>query len=190
MGLITYNNNIVFQFVDAVNAKGQFEKGQTESGILLQASFDDSAKDPRWVTVTAVGEKCTVQVGQQVLLPNLRWTSGFKHNGEMFWKTDESQAVAVRDNPQSFLRPLTSYVIFSHRKPERVGFAGKLMIVGGHAESASGRVLLLGPDASPELKGATFWYNDTNFTDNFRHGQFDMAFIKDENILAYEPVGE
>lgn len=187
MSLQPIKNNIIFKFVDKVNAKGQFEKERTESGIILQSSFDDSAKEPRWVNVVAVGPDCTVKPGQQVLLPNLRWTQGFKHEGEMMWKSDESQAVAVRDTPESTLHALATNVIFVHRKPKSTPSYAGLTVVGGHVDNPSGVIIAIGPECYDELKGATFFYDGTNFTDNFSHGGFSLAFIKEENILAYEP---
>lgn len=187
MSLLPIKNTIIFKFVDKVNAKGQFEKERTESGIILQSSFDDSAKDPRWVNIVAVGPDCTLKPGQQALLPNLRWTQGFKHEGEMMWKTDESQVAAFRDGPDTTLQAMTNHVIFVHRKQKQVQSYAGLTVVGGHVDTPSGVAIALGPDCQEDLKGATFYYDNTNFTDNFQHGGFSLAFIKDDNILAYEP---
>ena len=100
MKLTPVGNNIAFTFLDRVNSKGEFEPDPTASGILLQASFDDSAKQPRWANVVAVGPRCeTIKPGMQILLPNLRWTSHFKVDGQKVWRSDETQVAAYRASP-------------------------------------------------------------------------------------------
>lgn len=187
MKLLPITKNIIFKFVDKVNAKGEFEKGQTESGILLQSSFDDSAKSPRWVDVVAVGPDCTlVQPGFQALLPNLRWTPNFKVDGEMMWRTDETEVVAVRAAPQAQVIPLKNVVLF--KRHEKVAFksTGLIVVMGGNTDTPSGTVIDAGPDAASELvAGSTIYFDDTNFTDTFVHGGVTMSFIKDDSILAY-----
>jgi co-chaperonin GroES (HSP10) len=181
------SNGIAFEFIDRVNSKGEFEKESTASGIVLKASFDDSAKEPRWVKVIAVGPSCTIKVGQQVLLPNLRWTSGLKFEGVRVWMSDESQAVAVRDTPFAPIEPLTNVVLFKQNpKADLKSTSGIIVVIGGSDETPTGVVLHLGPKVSPELVvGTTIYYNDTNFTDTFRHAGVTMSFIKDDSILAY-----
>lgn len=186
MNLTPITNGIIFKFLDAVNSRGEFEKSSTAAGIILKSSVDDSAKDPRWVEIVAVGPDCTVKPGQQLLLPNLRWTSGFKHNGQRMWKTDQVQAAAVRNTPDSEVEPLASFVIFTPiRKAEITSTISGLVVVGGVSETAKGTVVSVGPEASPEVLATTIYYDDTNFSDTFKHNGVTMSFIKDENILAY-----
>lgn len=186
MNIKPINNNIIFTFVDRVNSKGEFEKEQTESGILLQSSFDDSAKSPRWVNVVAVGPECKdIKVGMQALLPNLRWTSYVKVNDQKVWRSDETQAVAYRTSPDSAVVPIGSTVIFTQKKKEAVRSSGMFLLVGGNDDTPSGVAIAVGPEADQDLAGATFFYNDTNFTDTFVHGGVEMSFIKDDSILAY-----
>jgi len=191
MTLNPINNNIIFSFVDPVNSKGEFEKGTTESGIILQSSFDDSAKSPRWGNVVSVGPACTVKVGQQILMPNLRWTSGFTHDGQRLWKTDETQIVATRDNESSKLHMLRNVVAFVQRTADsKMRTVGSLTVIGRNTDTPRGVVIVNGPDCPAELHRATIYYDDTNFTDMFSHGGFQLAFISDDNILAYTPHGE
>lgn len=192
MNVTPINNNIIFTFVDRVNSKGEFEQDSTPAGILLNASFDDSAKSPRWVNVVAVGSKCTaIKPGDQVLLPNLRWTSHIKFDDKKLWRSDESQAVAVRDHAEAEIRPLSTYVLFEETRVESVRASGLILVVGASDETPSGTVAHVGPDVAGELAvGAKIFYNDTNFTDRFVHNGRNLSFIKDESILAYEAPGE
>lgn len=186
MKIMPINNNIIFTFVDRVNSKGEFEREKTESGILLQSSFDESAKSPRWVNVVAVGPECKhVKVGMQALLPNLRWTSHIEVEERKVWRSDETQVVAVRDNPTSNISPLTSVVLFKQAEKQQLRSSGLIIVVGNDGNTPSGTVIAVGPDAEPALAGATIYYDDTNFTDTFVHNGVTLSFIKDENILAY-----
>lgn len=184
--LAPIKNNIIFKFNDPVNAKGEFEKGTTETGIVLKSNFDDSAKEPRWVTVVAVGPECTIKPGQHALLPNLRWTSGFKHLGERLWKSDQSQVVATRETANGEAVPLTNHVIFRmNKKADLKPASGIIIVVGGSGDTASGVVVSVGPDADAELVGSTIYFDDTNFTDTYTANRVSYSFIKDENILAF-----
>jgi co-chaperonin GroES (HSP10) len=194
MNIKAIKNGFIFQFVDAVNAKGEFEKGTTDTGIILKATFDDSAKQPRWVNVVSVGPECkNIKEGDQVLLPALRWTAASKLEGQSIWKSDETQIVARRPRGDSTnsLVPLASYVIFT---PVKSGTAtasasGLLVVIGNVGDTPKGTVVQTGPDASPELTvGSTIFYNDANFFETFTDGGTEYAFIKDENILMFEPA--
>lgn len=185
MKIVPINNNIIFTFVDRVNAKGEFEREKTESGIFLQSSFDESAKSPRWVNVIAVGPECKhIKTGMQALLPNLRWTSNIKIGERMVWRSDETQAVAYRETSASEIKPLTNIVLFKQQAKEQMRASGLLIVVGNNTDTPSGTVVAIGPDADPSLAGSTIYYNDTNFTDTFTHAGTTMSFIKDDDILA------
>lgn len=189
MNITAIKKGFLFQFVDAVNTKGEFEKGETDSGIILKATFDDSAKQTRWVNVVAAGSECIdVQVGEQALLPALRWTEASKFEGQKIWKSDETQVAAVRQPGGSF-RPISSYVIFKQIKPAVQQQSSGLLIVVSHTaeNTPKGEVVSIGPDATPELENSYIYYNDPNFFDTFVHDGVEYSFIKDENILMYEP---
>ncbi len=190
MNIKPLKNNFAFTFVDRVNSKGEFEKERTDSGIYLKGSFDDSAKQPRWVDVIAVGPDCTVvAVGDRVLLPNLRWTSHFKVEDRKVWRSDETEIAAIARSGQ--LQAFGSFVLFIRTKKDMVRSTGGLYIVGGTSdETPSGTVFNVGPKVDGDLKpGNILYFNDTNFTDEFTFAGIQLAFIKDENILAVDDNG-
>lgn len=99
MSIRAIYNHILFKFVDKVNTQGQFEEGTTSSGIILQANTDDSAKKPRWATIVSIGPDCSEIFNDpniEILVDNLKWTPGVKHNGELIWRTDEDQVLGYR----------------------------------------------------------------------------------------------
>lgn len=186
MNLTAIKNNVIFKFVDAVNSKGEFEKQATAVGIVLNASADDSAKNPRWVNVIAVGPDCTtIKVGQQALLPNLRWTSGVDFDGGKVWRSDETQVVAVRDSAEAEVKPLSDVVLFK-AIPRALGSSGLIVTLGTTTDTPSGKVVAIGPKAEPDLQGATIYYDDTNFTDVFEYKGHQVSFIRDTAVLAYQ----
>ncbi|MGZ8924293.1 MAG: hypothetical protein ACXW2E_00285 [Nitrososphaeraceae archaeon] len=99
MEIKAIHNGILFQFIDHVNTKGQFEEQTSKGGILIIGDFDKSAKQPRWGRVISAGPQCSAiikQPGCEVLIENLKWTPGAKYNNNMIWKTDEDQVLAYR----------------------------------------------------------------------------------------------
>ena len=191
MKIKAIKKSFVFQFNDAVNSKGEFDNGTTTGGIILQSSFDDSAKQSRWVTVVSSGNDCDVAVfhaGSVVLLPALRWTEASKFEGQKIWKSDETQVVAYVDGDA--LVPLSNYVIFTQNKSTvSQSQSGLLVVVGNVGDTPSGTVVSRGSKAAEELTpGTKFYYHDTNFKDTFEFKGVKYAFIKDDNILAYESV--
>ena len=189
MNITAIKKGFVFQFADAVNAKGEFEKGVSDGGIILKATFDDSAKQTRWVNIVASGSTCTdVVPGVQALLPALRWTESSNFNGQKIWKSDETQAAAVRASETAEVQPLANYVIFKQIKPAvQQQTSGLLVVIGNIDNTPKGEVVSIGPDASADLVGSYIYYNDANFFETFVHNGVEYAFIKDEDILAYEP---
>lgn len=181
-------NHVIFQFVDKVNNKAQFEPSKTEAGIILSSSFDDSAKIPRWANVIAVGPLCKkVKPGQQILLPALRWTTAVKFNNENIWRTDEEQVVATRPSANKKMTPLNSYVIFTEDKVS-VQQYGSLYVVGVVDNTATGNVITLDPKCERKLFGAKIYFSTDNFFDRFEHDGKKYSFIKEENILVFEPL--
>ena len=186
MTLTPIKNTFIFKFQEAINNKGQFEKDTTESGIILQSNFDDSAKESRWVVVTEVGHECSdICRNAVVLLPALRWTSGVKFGDRTVWKSDEMQAVAIRDMEDGAALPLRDVVIFKPYKDEEQVSSFGLVIVGDpDANSPRGVVVAVGPDCTEARVGDMMYYDDTNFTDTFSVGGEELAFIKEDKILA------
>ena len=91
---------IVFQFEDEVdrgNRNAFHEK--SDGGIVLQSSFDEGTKRPRWATAIKVGpEVCEdIQVGTKILITPMMWTRISSYNGERFARTEERHVLAVED---------------------------------------------------------------------------------------------
>lgn len=186
MNLKPINNTILFQFVDPVNTKGEFEGGVSAGGIQLQSGHQDSATRPRWVTVTGVGPDVTiVKVGQRALLPALRWTPVIKFDGDKFWKTDATEIVAVIDEGALVAR--NAFVLFAQLKNQAMRQVGLLQVVGGINDTPRGKVTAIGDKVeTPELVTSTIYYSDVNFFDTFKVGDADVSFIKEDAIIAYE----
>lgn len=177
---------IVFQFQEAINTKGEFEQGKSSGGIILQASFDDSAKQSRIVNVVAAGSDCEhIREDMAVLLPALRWTPASTLNGQKVWKSDETQVVAIIT--ETDIKPISNYVIFTRNKPTvQKSNSGLLVVLGDLGDTANGTVVAVGEKTASELsKGCTIFFNDANFNDTFTHNNTEYAFIKDDEILAY-----
>ena len=99
MTIKAIHNHILFQFLDRVNFKGQFEKETSPSGIILQSNFDDSAKEARWAKVLTCGPEVSKELtepGCEILIENLMWTPGVKFQGETIWRTDEDKVLCYR----------------------------------------------------------------------------------------------
>lgn len=186
MKLTPIKNTFIFKFQEAVNNKGMFEKGTTETGIILQSSFDDSAKESRWVRITESGPDCSaVCRNAVVLLPALRWTSGVKFDDRTVWKSDETQVVAIRDMEDGTALPLRDLVIFKpYEEEERVSSFGLVLVSDPDSNSPRGIVVAVGPKCTDTKVGDMLYYDDANFTDTFMVGNEKIAFIKEESILA------
>lgn len=192
MKITPLNNVIIFRFLDTVNSKGEFEKAATESGIILKGSVDDSASSPRWAVVTDVGPDSKVKPGDQILIPNLRWTNGFQLDGVFHWKTDDTQIAAVRESAQHKIHAQNDYVIFLHIRP-KASFStqsGLVVMSASTQEPPKGRVLAVGPDIeTADLLNSEMYYLSPNFSNNFKHGAIDLAFVKEEEIILFIPHG-
>jgi hypothetical protein len=131
-------------------------------------------------------------VGDQILIPNLRWTNGFKVDGVYHWKTDQTQIAAVRSAETGKLKAANDYVVFVKNKPSSsfTSQSGLLIMSAPTTDTPSGRALSIGPDADPELADSTIYYSDINFTNDFTHGSVSLAFVKEEEIFVYVPAGE
>lgn len=186
MKLRPIKNNIIFKFVDEVDSKGQFVE-TTKWGLIISSSHSNSAQSPRWANVVEVGPECEhVNVGQQILIRALKWTSHFKLNGEKCWKTDEKQVVAVRDSETSELKILGTNIVFAGKKEDKNKFT--LAVIGSMGDTASGEVVSIGDDVVEELKNSTIFYSETNFFEHFEHNNETLNFISEDEILAYVPA--
>jgi co-chaperonin GroES (HSP10) len=95
-------SNIIFQFVEdaATLSDGQrtakgFEE-YTDWGFRIVDS-KSSTSSPRWGIVVAVGPEVKEDIypGRKILIENLKWTEGVKHDGVTYWMTSEDVILAV-----------------------------------------------------------------------------------------------
>lgn len=191
MKIKAIKKSLVFQFKDAVTSKGEFNNGTTQGGIILQSSFDDSAKQSRWVTLVSSGDEndaSIFSVGREVLIPALRWTESSTFEGQKVWKSDATQVAAYKDGDK--LVPYDTYVIFKQNTQQvSQSSSGLLVVVGVSDNTPSGTVVSVGANAAEELTpGATIYYDGANFTNTFEFGGEKYAFIKDDSILVYTPA--
>jgi co-chaperonin GroES (HSP10) len=191
MNLNPIRNSIIFKFLDEIDSRGQFVT-TTASGIILTSHHEDSARNPRWVEVLAVGPDCEKVVpGDRILLPALRWTKGVKFEEQRMWKTDENEVVAVltKTNGAKFTF-LKTYVGFIRQDSRVNHLASGLTVIGQTPETPSGVVLKIGEDADPVLEGCKIYFDDTNFYNQFELFDTKIWFIKQEDILLYESLTE
>lgn len=98
MKLTAIRNHILFEFLDRVDANGQFTQ-TTSVGIHLIGGHETSAKDPRWARVLITGPQVYEDLKQpnvEILIDALRWTEGVVFDGKKYWKTDDKQVLAYR----------------------------------------------------------------------------------------------
>lgn len=190
MSLRAIKNHIIFQFVDEVDSKGQFVE-TTKWGFVIPGHFDNSAKSPRWAVVKEIGPECeNVKVGQQVLINALKWTAGFKFNGERFWRTDESQVALKRNTVTGKLDLLRDVVVFKrHDDNVNEGKHGLQVVGDSIVETPKGTIVDLGPECTRELsKGVIVYYSEENFFNKFEHKKEELWYIDEPSILVYEPA--
>lgn len=95
-------NNIIFQFVDEIrnidDANRKQFKDQTDWGFTF-SDKDESMQACRWGRIHSVGPdvKDAVFVGDEVLVTALKWTNGYKWDGELYWNTNEDQILLVNE---------------------------------------------------------------------------------------------
>jgi co-chaperonin GroES (HSP10) len=185
MSITAIKNHIVFQFVDPVNSKGEFEEAVSEGGLYIKGGFDKSAKSPRWAIAMSVGKECEyVQAGDKFLVPALRWTEGVKHEDQFFWKTDETQVVGVyRDGN---FKPINKHVLFVPKKEAVTTRSSGLMVISHQGDdSAHGKVVFMDTEVETPLMGTTIYYDSSNFFDEFVVDGIELSFIKEDNIWLY-----
>lgn len=91
---------ILFQFEDDIDGHNRNSfREKTESGIILQSSFDQSTKQPRWGIVVAIGPKVDedISVGSKILIDSLKWTKISTFSGENFARTENDHVLAIAE---------------------------------------------------------------------------------------------
>lgn len=99
MHIEAIHNHIVFEFLDKVTNKGEFERSDSHGGITLLQSADDSAGQPRWAKILSLGPTCDPLLqtpGCEILITNLMWTAGVPFDGRKVWRTEDTHVLAVR----------------------------------------------------------------------------------------------
>ena len=183
-------NNIQFQFVDATLLNGEFAGGTSKGGIHTIKSVDDTARTPRWVKAVAVGSECKhIREGDTFLLPALRWTKPVTVGDERIWKTDESEAVGVQLGDE--FKVLNKFVVYAKDDaPDEVSPSGLILVTEAKSDTITGTVRQVGEKATQELTGSVIYYKDALFFEKFELNGEELAFTKEENILAYTPNGD
>ena len=95
----TLGNKILFQFLEVTskNKRGTFEN-ITDWGFDKGNNFDETAKQPRWGVVIAIGPDVKEEgiiPGANVFIEELKWTNSVTINGELVWQTDESHILGI-----------------------------------------------------------------------------------------------
>lgn len=183
--IVPIKKSFVFQFREAVNTRGEFMPSTTSGGIVLQSSFDDSAKQARWVNIVAAGPECDRGVfspGNTVLLPALRWTESAKLDGQPIWKSNTDEVVAYVDDNGS-LQSWGRNVLFTATTQQQKQTSFGLIIARETSDTASG--IITHTTHSDLLPGYTIYFNGDNFFDTFTHNGVEYSFIKADDILGY-----
>ena len=96
-------DHIIFQFEREVVRKTDngYERTQfqdeTDWGFQV-SNFDEGTQQPQWGIVTSVGPDATdIELGDRVLIEALKWSHGIEVDGKTFWRTDETQVMAIDD---------------------------------------------------------------------------------------------
>lgn len=89
------NNQVAFRFVED-NTGGRFNQ-QTGSGVIVVDRQDKQVEYARWGRVLAIGPTAQgdFEVGDIVLIENLRWTNKFMFDDRSYWLTTDSDILAV-----------------------------------------------------------------------------------------------
>lgn len=89
------NNQIVFRFIEDTT-QGKFNQ-QSSGGILVVDRAEKQLDYARWGRVLAIGPDAKVDfnVGDVILIQNLRWTNMFSFEDREFWITTDKDVLAV-----------------------------------------------------------------------------------------------
>ena len=98
MNLKPLNNSFIFTFFSDT-AEGRFIEKNAGRIILTNQDMSTQAKYARWGKVVAVGPKVEgFSVGDIVLIKALQWTKELKWEEKPYWKSDESQVIAIGED--------------------------------------------------------------------------------------------
>ena len=100
--LSAIHNQIIFRFLEDTT-KGQFN-AKSAGGILLVEHGHHQVDYSRWVKIENVGpdvDPDEFQVGDIVLVENLKWTNEFIVNDESYWLTTDEVILAKWSDPEN-----------------------------------------------------------------------------------------
>lgn len=101
--LRVFHDDVLFQFEDedAILHDGKAAargfKEVTSWGFTIVDS-KSSASNARWGIVRAIGpdvDANDISIGRRILIENLKWTAGFKHDRIEYWKTNVESIIGV-----------------------------------------------------------------------------------------------
>ncbi len=105
MRLLPLGNKFTFKFIDSIVVKTDHGKRRTQFeekafGEFVVSSYDEGAKQPRWVTVIATGPKIPPEdftEGDEVLVAPLKWSEAIEFDGDNIWYSDLTNVLAIDD---------------------------------------------------------------------------------------------
>ena len=94
-------NTFLCQFLDGTTSSGRFRDTYGTKQIEVVTLTNEIEQiGSRWAKVTHVGPKVKeFKVGQYVLIHDRMWTPAFQWEHELHWKSDETNVLAVSDEP-------------------------------------------------------------------------------------------
>lgn len=108
MALRPLHNAFLFQFLNETTS-GQFLNKNKGRIIIATPELDTQGTLARWVRVVAVGDRVKdFKVGDVVLVAPGKWTIGFKHEDQKFWKSDDEWVLAIGDESLAYEYDYTS----------------------------------------------------------------------------------
>ncbi len=141
-------NHIIFKFNDEIVRKTDTGRERTQFAEKSDwgfeiSNYDESAKQPRWVTVVSVGPEVvdSIKVGSQVLIEALQWTESIEVDAEPHWRTDEDKVLLVK---QDNLLPLQDRVMITRAKNEAKSTGGIIISGAADEKSTEGKILAIG----------------------------------------------
>lgn len=94
-------DQLIFEFLEDTT-QGKFNE-KTSGGVLVVEQADKQLHHCRWGRVLDTGPKVSnsINVGDIILIENLRWTNKFVINDNEYWMTTEDSIVALWDDKEN-----------------------------------------------------------------------------------------
>lgn len=102
MDLKPLHNHFLFQFVNDTTT-GMISSRNRGQIIIANPEMMEQGKYARWAKVLAIGDDVKdFGVGDIVLIEPGKWTIGFPHGAERYWKSDDRWVLAIGDESLAF----------------------------------------------------------------------------------------